>query len=372
VGLNAAHLREVLDALECGVCLLDRQGVVLYANRRLTALLRCEDCPVEGRPFIEAFPGLSRDIDWVRAARTAVERGRTIRLARHPLREDLQVDCTLGPVAFGSGEQTAALLTLDDVTENVRGEARLLRQARTQAIANFGDSVAHEIRNPLNSIHMNVQLLREGIGSKGLGADDLDRTAATVQREIKRLDRVVRDFVQYSRPPELLLTKGSINHVVRAALDLLDGQIREKDLAIEVDLQSALPLRMDRDRLQRAVYNVLLNAVQVLEPGGGISCRSRDEERHCLLEISDSGPGLDLRQPSRIFDLFYTTKPGGTGLGLPIANRIVEEHGGRMAVASEPESGTTFAFFLPYEGPPPAQEAGPTAVPRIPDGGGAE
>jgi signal transduction histidine kinase len=155
---------------------------------------------------------------------------------------------------------------------------------------------------------------------------------------------------------------------VRAALDLLDGQIREKTLVVEIDLQSAKPVLMDRDRLQRAIYNVLLNAVQVLPEGGKISCRSRDEERHCLLEVSDTGPGLDLRQPSNVFELFYTTKPGGTGLGLPIANRIVEEHGGRMAVASEPGRGSTFAFFLPFEGPPPVREEGPTAVPRMPDG----
>jgi signal transduction histidine kinase len=123
---------------------------------------------------------------------------------------------------------------------------------------------------------------------------------------------------------------------------------------------------MDRDRIQRAVYNVLLNAVQVLPEGGEIACRSRDDERHSILEISDNGPGLEPAKSRNIFNLFYTTKPGGTGLGLPIANRIVEEHGGRMAVASAPGQGATFAFFLPYEGPPPEREEGPTAVPATP------
>ena len=245
--------------------------------------------------------------------------------------------------------------------------ARLLHQARTQAIANLGDSVAHEIRNPLNSIHMNVQLLREGLRADAPDRERLDRTASVVQREIKRLDRVVRDFVQYSRPPALRLQPASVNHVVRAALDLLDAQIREKHLKVEVDLQSARPVSMDRDRLQRAIYNVLLNAVQVLPDEGMITCRSRDEERRCLLEIADDGPGLDPSAAAHVFELFSTTKGGGTGLGLPIANRIVEEHGGRMAVASEPGRGTTFAFFLPYEGPPPEREDGPTAVPKLPE-----
>ena len=120
---------------------------------------------------------------------------------------------------------------------------------------------------------------------------------------------------------------------------------------------------MDPDRLQRSFYNILLNAVQVLKSGGTITCRSRDEEYRCLVEISDDGPGLDLVKNPKLFDLFYTTKPGGTGLGLPIANRIVEEHGGRIAVSSRPEHGASFAIFLPYEGPDDRSEDGPTTVP---------
>jgi signal transduction histidine kinase len=361
VELDAARTRALLDALEIGVALLDAQGRVGYASGALSRILALETPLVPGLPLPEGVPALEGEIDWPHAARNAIERGRTVRLARQHLGQGRHVDCVLGPVDL-EGDRLA-LLTVAEVSEAVRLEEALLRQARTQAIANLGDSVAHEIRNPLNSIHMNVQLLGEGLKAAAPDRDRLDRTAAVVQREIKRLDRVVRDFVQYSRPPALRLQPASINHVVRAALDLLDAQIREKNLKVEVDLQSARPVLLDRDRLQRATYNVLLNAVQVLPEQGMITCRSRDEERRCLLEIADNGPGLAPEVAAHIFDLFYTTKGGGTGLGLPIANRIVEEHGGRMAVAAEPGRGTTFAIFLPYEGPPPQREAGPTAVP---------
>ncbi len=364
VDLGADQLRTLLDGLESGVALLDEEGVVRYANLALATICGCDLATLGDRPVHEALPALHGEIDWKHAAQNAIRRGRTVRLARFALPAGGRVlDCALSPIRLGGD---LALLTVADVGEAVRLEERLLRQARTQAIANLGDSVAHEIRNPLNSIHMNVQLLREGLSGPRLDRERLDRTAATVQREIKRLDGVVRDFVQFSRPPALRLDRGSLNHVVRAALDALDGQIREKKLKVSTDLQSARPVNLDRDRIQRAVYNVLLNAVQFLPPGGGIACRSRDEERHCVLEISDNGPGLDPAKSKSIFNLFYTTKPGGTGLGLPIANRIVEEHGGRMAVASAPGQGATFAFFLPYEGPPPEREQGPTAVPAAP------
>jgi PAS domain S-box-containing protein len=369
VDLGADAMRSLLDALEQGICLLDGAGVVHYVNRRLARILQGDAAQVVGRSVHEALPALHGEIDWRHAARNAVDRGRTVRLARHALPRGVQVDCTLAPLEF-DGERYA-LLTLEDVSEAVRLEELQLRQARTQALANLGDSIAHEIRNPLNSIHMNVQLLREGLGDAASDPERLDRTASTVQNEIKRLDRVVRDFVQYSRPPALRLLPGSINHVVRAALDVLDAQIRAKRIRVETDLQSARPARMDRDRLQRAIYNVLLNAIQILPDAGRIVCRSRDEERRCLLEISDDGPGLDPSRSAHIFDLFYTTKPGGKGLGLPISNRIVEEHGGRMAVASEPGRGTTFAFFLPYEGPSAPREQGPTSVPKLPEDQGA-
>jgi PAS domain S-box-containing protein len=355
-----SQLRALLDAADQGLALLDADGVVRLANAAFERLAGEE--AVVGRAFSELFPGLASEIDWAHAASNAIERGREVRLTRLPLQGDLRVDCRLGPVELEGGE-CAAMVALEDVSEAVRSEARMLRQARTQAIANFGESVAHEIRNPLNSIHMNVQLLREGLRGAESDFEAIDRTANTVQREIKRLDRVVRDFVQYSRPPGLDLQPGSINHVVRAALDLLDAQIREKNIAVETSLQSAQPVRMDRDRMQRAIYNVLLNAVQVLGEGGHVICRSRDEGTLCCLEFTDDGPGLAPEKTAHIFDLFYTTKKGGTGLGLPLANRIVEEHGGRMAVASEPGAGATFAIFLPFEGPPAGRDAGPVTVP---------
>ena len=370
--LGETQILALLNAADEGLALLGADGVVRFGNAAFARLCDATPDEVAGSNLTELFPGLADEIDWARAASNAIERGREVRLTRLPIRGELRVDCRLGPIDLGSSK-SAAVLALRDVSEGVRTEARLLQQARTQAIANFGESVAHEIRNPLNSIHMNIQLLREGLTRDELDIESLDRTAKTVQREIKRLDRVVRDFVQYSRPPGLDLQAGSINHVVRAALDLLDAQIREKSLVVEASLQSAHPVRMDRDRMERAIYNILLNAVQVLPDGGQITCRSRDEGRLCCLEFTDDGPGLEPQQTAHIFELFYTTKQGGTGLGLPLANRIVEEHGGHMAVASEPGQGATFALFLPFEGPSPAREAGPVAVPlgSGPLGGGS-
>ena len=352
----------VLDSLDLGIALLDAGGTVVYVNGALLRILDQDALP-DGASLEVIAPRLGREIDWRQAAQNAVERGRSVRLVRQNLADDAHFDVSLGPLGHGDPESKLALLTIADVSDAVRFERKMLRQARTQAIANLGDSVAHEIRNPLNSIHMNVQLLREGLTAQEPETPRLDRLAGTVQKEIKRLDRVVRDFVQYSRSSSLSISEGAPNLVLRAALDLLDAQIREKDLSVELDLRSARPVRIDPDRLQRALYNILLNAVQALQKNGTITCRSRDEPQRCLLEITDDGPGLDLVKTPHLFDLFYTTKPGGTGLGLPIANRIIEEHGGRIAVSSKPGLGATFAIFLPYEGPPEPRQAGPTAVP---------
>jgi PAS domain S-box-containing protein len=345
--LGDAEFRALFDAVDRGLALLDAEGIVQFANAPFARISGQSRESIEGQSFAEIFPELAHEIDWRMAARNAIERDRETHLSRVKGPGGVRVDCRLSPVDL----ENCALCVVEDVSERVRTEASLLQKERTQAIANFGESVAHEIRNPLNSIHMNVQLLREGLQDADVEPAQLDRTAATVLREIKRLDRVVRDFVQYSRPPGLDLQPGSVNHLVRAALDLLDAQIRKKGIQVETRLESARPVRMDKDRMQRVFYNVLLNAIQVLPEGGRITCRSQDEGGKCCLEFSDNGPGFDAGKSERIFELFYTTKQGGTGLGLPLANRIVEEHGGRLAVASEPGNGATFAIFLPFDGP---------------------
>lgn len=345
--LGDAEFRALFDAVDRGLALLDAEGIVQFANASFARISGQTREHIEGLSFAEVFPELADEIDWRMASRNAIERDRETHLSRIQGPGGVRIDCRLRPIDLDN----CALCEIEDVSERVRTEARLLQKERTQAIANFGESVAHEIRNPLNSIHMNVQLLREGLLDGAAEPAQLDHTAATVLREIKRLDRVVRDFVQYSRPPGLDLQPGSVNHLVRAALDLLDAQLREKGIHVETRLESARPVRMDKDRMQRVFYNVLLNAIQVLPKGGRIACRSHDEGTKCCIEFSDDGPGLDPGKSERIFELFYTTKQGGTGLGLPLANRIVEEHGGRLAVASEPGKGATFAIFLPFDGP---------------------
>ena len=214
----------VLDSLDLGIGLLEASGTVVYANRALLRIIDRDVLP-EGVSLQEIAPRLGGEIDWSQAAQNAVERGRSVRLVRQILADDAHFDVSLGPLGPGDPESKLALLAIADVSDAVRFERKMLRQARSQAIANLGDSVAHEIRNPLNSIHMNVQLLREGLDRSvqdGETRERLDKLAATVQREIKRLDRVVRDFVQYSRSAALRLEQSAPNLLLRAALDLLN------------------------------------------------------------------------------------------------------------------------------------------------------
>ena len=192
-GFQTGLCADVLGALELGVALLDAKANVLYANRSLQERFLEGEQPPAGRPLLDAFPSLSADFDWDRAVGQAVERGRTLRLARQSLLDRGHFDLTLAPMRETSGEVHSALLTVEDVSDAVRLEARLLSQARTHALANLGESVAHEIRNPLNSIHMNVQLLREGMRTEELDRESLHRTAEIVQSEIKRQSELLAD-----------------------------------------------------------------------------------------------------------------------------------------------------------------------------------
>ncbi len=171
----------VLDSLDLGIALLDAGGTVVYANGALLRILDQDALP-DGASLEVIAPRLGREIDWRQAAQNAVERGRSVRLVRQNLADDAHFDVSLGPLGPGDPESKLALLTIADVSDAVRFERKMLRHARTQAIANLGDSVAHEIRNPLNSIHMNVQLLREGLAADSPETPRLYHLAGTVQK----------------------------------------------------------------------------------------------------------------------------------------------------------------------------------------------
>lgn len=214
----------------------------------------------------------------------------------------------------------------------------------------LASGLAHEIRNPLNAMNMNLQMLEEELQAvPGLGLEEWTDLLNSTKSEIKRLERLVNDFLQYARPPVPRFEPRDLGAIVRETATFLQADFRGHGVEIEVEPETLLPsVDVDESLLKQALMNVLVNARQVMKDGGKVHLRTYPGPGgEVVVEVRDEGPGIPPDVRERIFEPFYSNRGGGTGLGLPIARQIVETHGGRIEVESVLGKGATFRVRLP-------------------------
>lgn len=239
-------------------------------------------------------------------------------------------------------------------------------RSRAETYAEFAALVgglAHEIRNPLSTIRLNMELLAEDFENTDPDSPtkQRDRRAKAkidlVRQECDRLQKLLGDFLDFARQESLTLEPGSLNAEIEQLLDFFSIRAKEAGVEIVRYLDPELPaVRLDRETFRSAVLNLLLNAVQAMDgTGGQLVVRTRPAGLGVMLELIDTGPGMDAETLGKVFGAFYTTKQGGSGLGLPTARKIVEAHGGTINVESAPGRGTKVTIWLP-------------APPRLPKG----
>ena len=216
-------------------------------------------------------------------------------------------------------------------------------------IARLVGGLAHEIKNPLSTIRLNMELLAEDFQ-----ADDSPRTRRAlakiliVQQECQRLQDVLDDFLNFAKVRELKLEPVDLNDLVRQILEFYRPKAAESNIDLLPYLTSDLPsVLIDRESFRGALFNLILNAQQAMPDGGQLVVATELTARGVALVLIDTGCGMDEKTLSRIYEAFYSTKPGGSGLGLPTARKIIEAHGGRMFVQSKVGKGTQFTIELP-------------------------
>jgi signal transduction histidine kinase len=232
---------------------------------------------------------------------------------------------------------------------------RRLEQARQSAdrasyVGLLASGLAHEIRNPLNAMSMNLQMLDEELQGAPSGEDgDLKELLESNKSEIKRLERLVNNFLAYARPARPRFERADLNRVVTDVLRFLEADFRLSGVEVRTDLAQLLPtIELDETLFKQALMNLLVNARQVMKNGGRVRVTTRaGASGDAVLEIADNGPGIPPDVKDRIFEVFFSSRGGGTGLGLPIARQIVERHGGTIEVETAEGVGTTFRIQLP-------------------------
>lgn len=240
------------------------------------------------------------------------------------------------------------VLLFRDMSEMRRLQQEIARSRRLASIGSLAAGVAHEIRNPLSSIKGFATYFRERYRDN---AEDAE-TAEVMIREVDRLNRVITQLLDFARPLTLTRIPIAPQALVRQAIKMIESQAREGGITVTAELPSGIGAApLDADRIGQVLLNLCLNALAAMAAGGTLRIALAQPEPDWIrIEIADSGAGIPAADLPRVFDPYFTTKPAGTGLGLPIVQKIVEAHGGSIALASEPGKGTTATLLLPARG----------------------
>jgi len=244
------------------------------------------------------------------------------------------------------GKIMGAVAVIHDITEFKKLEEETKRSERLSALGNLAAGVAHEIRNPLNTISIASQRLKSEF-TVGSNKTEYENFLKSIIDETKRLNNIVNQFLSLTKAQKLSLVSVNIREFLEELLSLLKLEAEEKKISWNTNLKAEANLKIDREEMTKALLNIILNAIQATEPGGRISVVTSKNNGDFLIKISDTGKGIPKDDLSKIFQPYFTTKERGTGLGLSIAHRIISDHKGKIEVESEVGKGTTFTIYLP-------------------------
>ncbi len=262
------------------------------------------------------------------------------------------VSLTRTLIKAADGKPVGSSAILRDITEQKKLEERVLQSERLATIGRMSAKVAHEIRNPLSSISLNTELLEEEIaGYGGVDSKEAKSLLKSIARELDRLTEITDDYLRFAKLPAPRLKERSLNRVISDLLSMLEVEMEERGVKIHRDLAPNLPkVKVDQRQLRRALLNVLKNSLEAMPGGGGIRVSTEADSDRVLVSISDEGTGIDEDHIDKIFAPFFSTKEMGTGLGLPLAQQIVAEHGGEITCSSEMGKGASFVIAVPVAG----------------------
>lgn len=250
------------------------------------------------------------------------------------------------------GRPMGALVTLRDASTRAELEDQLDVTAKLAALGRITAGVAHEVKNPLNAMVLQLELLKTKLEDQG---ERVKPQIEILSAEIHRLDRVVRTFLDFTKPLELNPHETDLTALIKEVFTLVEPEAKQNSVRLVFETNGVLPaLRLDRDLFKQALLNLVLNGCQAMPSGGELRVTPRIFGYHVEIEIADQGCGIPPEARKRIFSLFYSTKPGGSGVGLAMAYRIVQLHNGTIDFTSRPNEGTTFRISLPRQRVPSA------------------
>src|SRR5215471_6519218 len=368
-------LETVFNAIQEGIIVTDSKGRITYLNDAACGLFGLEAGEAIGKRLDERIRGL----DWGSLTQSGGPVSHDIEIF-HP--QNRFINFYIVPLVMEQREMSVAesddsggvgaassqrgrpgstplatapqevghVMILRDITVNRRTALETIESERLNALMLLAAGVAHEIGNPLNSLHIHLQLMERSVQKLHDGAKaELERSIEIARSEVNRLDSIVTQFLKAIRPSRPQLRPENVNTIVEEAVRFFAPELQDREILVEQELRSDLPLlQLDRDQMKQAFYNVIKNSVEAMHRHGRLLIRTDLADTHVIVRFEDSGGGMSAENLSRIFEPYFTTKPSGSGLGLLIVRRIVREHGGELSVESSQGRGLTLTIRLPF------------------------
>jgi two-component system, NtrC family, sensor histidine kinase PilS len=348
--IQSRHLRDVrafrdlvFESVDSGLIALDRDRIITAFNRAASMITGIPTSQAMGRTWealfgdVVSLTGIEVALD----AEPAVSSRHEVTL-RRPDGTSVPVRLTFTALNAGDGGRVGVMCACEDLSAIREMEARLRHADRLATLGRMSANIAHEIRNPLASLTGAIEVL----AASGTAGDVRERLAQIVLKESERLNDILREFLEYARPAPIARVRANVVESIDEVLVLLEHRASAGTLKVTREFPPALEWDIDPQQFRQAVWNLCLNAVEAMPEGGELRVQAAVVGRRLEVRVADTGEGIGPDDLGHVFEPFFSTKSGGSGLGLALVHRIAQDHGGEVDVESTPGIGSVFTLRL--------------------------
>jgi len=338
-------LGNVLDSIDMGILVCDNKDNLVLANKcalRMIPMNYIEGIKLKeailDEQFFETFEEIIANSEKIIDKEIEIDQQEYRRL----------YSINVVPLVHNK-KITGTLIYIEDITEKRRDEARLRRAENLASLTTLAAGVAHEIKNPLGSISIHLQLLQKALAKKSdLKGKKTDKYFSVIKEEIERLNRIVVDFLFAVRPMNLELREGDINELLSQIMEFVKFEMEQSKIVCMLELDKKLPkILFDERYMKQALLNLVKNAQAAMPKGGVFTVATKFADNEIRISLCDTGVGISKENLAKIFEPYFTTRETGTGLGLTQVYKIIREHQGEITVDSSPGTGAEFRITLP-------------------------
>ena len=341
---------EIFNTLQEGILVINDDGAIEYANASAQRLIGLGSDEIAGQTLWRLVPGLrgslGTTLDEIGGGATPLvarefaltyPEPRTVRLYMVPFR-----------AATGKHGRRFAVI-LSDITQEKQSTEERIENERTSSILLLAAGVAHELGNPLNSLTIHLQLIERKLKKLKAAkeAAGLEESLRVCRDEVARLDGIITNFLEAIRPRPPDLAETDLNEVLADVLRFQHRELADRGIAVEAETPALPAVMADRNQIKQVVFNITKNAMEAMRPGGRLKIRTTANDESVFVLFADTGSGIKQEDLVKLFQPYHTTKAGGNGLGLMIAQRIMRDHGGQVGIDSKENVGTVVTLEFP-------------------------